>query len=136
MTLELLLQREPSSEKCTIGILWNGEEMLCYTLEDVVREVKIQNQTAIPAGRYQVRMTYSMRFGKIMPQLMDVPNFAGVRIHGGNTDADTEGCILVGMNKATDKIFNCPPALQKVYGLIAANEMNGGTWLTIKDADK
>lgn len=131
MTLELRLQRTPSTEKSTIGTLWNGSQMLCYTLEDVVREVKIPNQTAIPTGRYQVRMTYSMRFKKIMPQLMDVPNFAGVRIHGGNTDADTEGCILVGMHKDTDKIFDCSPAIQKVYDLIAANETIGGTWITI-----
>lgn len=131
MTLELRLQRTPSTDKSTIGTLWNGAQMLCYTLEDVVRDVKIPNQTAIPAGRYQVRMTYSMRFGKIMPQLMDVPNFSGVRIHGGNTDADTEGCILVGMHKDTDKIFDCAPAIQKVYDLIASNETIGGTWITI-----
>ena len=131
MELELNLKRSPSTTKCTIGSLWNGPQLLCFTLEDVVRETKIPNETAIPAGRYQVRMTYSMRFGKIMPQLMDVPNFAGVRIHGGNTDEDTEGCILVGMHKDKDKIYDCPPALQKVYSLIAANETTGGTWLTI-----
>lgn len=131
--LELKLQRTQLTDKATIGVLWADATLLCYTLEDAVREVKIQNKTAIPSGRYQVRMTYSMRFKKIMPQLMDVPNFAGVRIHGGNTESDTEGCILVGMHKdlKSQRIYECAPALKKVYDLIAANETTGGTWVTI-----
>jgi hypothetical protein len=131
--LELKLQRTIHTDTATIGVLWQDSSLLCYTLEDVVRDVKIDGQTAIPAGRYQVRITYSMRFGRVMPQLMDVPNFTGVRIHGGNTDADTEGCILVGMHKDVEgnRIYDCAPALQKVYALIAACETSGGTWITI-----
>jgi len=76
----------------------------CWTFEDVVREVpgqpvttwKIAHETAIPEGMYRIRFTPSARFHGLMPQLMDVPGFDGIRIHAGNTSADTSGCILVG----------------------------------------
>ena len=133
MKLELTLQRNKPTETSMIGSLWNESTFLAYTLEDIPRETKIMNQTSIPAGRYQVRMCFSNKFQKIMPLLMDVPNFQGIRIHGGNTDADTSGCILVGMHKGDNKIWDCAPALDKVYQLIAAAEMNGGTWIEIKN---
>ena len=53
-----------------------------------------------------------------MPHILNVPGFEGVRIHCGNTAADTEGCILVGMNEQTDSISNCKPAFLKVYTAI------------------
>ena len=105
MKLEFTLARVNLTSKNTIGVLRNENALICYTLEDKVRPPgeKVFAETAIPAGRYQVRMTYSTRFKKIMPLLMDVPGFSGIRIHGGNTEADTEGCILVGMRKDLDR---------------------------------
>ena len=135
MKLELTLARITLTDKVTLGILRNGVSLICYTLEDKVRPPgeKVYAETAIPIGRYQVRMTYSIRFKKIMPLLMDVPMFAGIRIHGGQTEKNTEGCILVGMHKdmLASRIYDCTPAINTVYRMIAANEMQGGTWLTI-----
>lgn len=92
-----LTRREFHPEK-TIGDLSIDGFLYCNTLEDTVRPpgVKIPGQTAIPAGRYEVRLTYSQRFKQVMPQLMNVPGFDGIRIHSGNTDKDTAGCLLVG----------------------------------------
>jgi hypothetical protein len=109
--LELLLQREPSYRGATIGKLYINGLFECYTLEDVVREVKgkpvkdwkIYGSTAIPSGIYDVEVNMSPRFKRRMPLLLNVEGFSGVRIHAGNDIDDTEGCILVGgaVNKTT-----------------------------------
>ncbi len=59
-----------------------------------------------------------------MPQIMDVPAFEGVRIHGGNTAKDTLGCILVGMNVGTNRISNCTPAAKLVMDFLEQAERN------------
>ncbi len=101
--MKLELVRESFTEKATEGKLYIDGEFECYTIEDVVRDVKIKNKTAIPAGIYNVIMTMSNRFKKILPLLEGVPNFTGVRIHSGNSSKDTEGCIIVGsINDRTD----------------------------------
>ena len=82
----------------TIGRLYVDGVYECYTLEDKVRDagVKVPNQTAIPTGTYKVIVDHSVHFGKDLPHILNVMGFDGVRIHSGNTDQDTEGCILLG----------------------------------------
>jgi len=67
------------------------------SLEDIKQE-KVYGKTAIPTGRYRVKLTYSPRFKRILPILISVPGFAGIRIHSGNSHEDTEGCLLPGSN--------------------------------------
>ena len=94
----ITVQRKHFSEVATIGDMLIDGKFLCNTLEDKVRDngQKIAGKTAIPYGRYEVVTSMSNRFGKLLPLLLEVPNFSGVRIHSGNTSNDTEGCILVG----------------------------------------
>lgn len=102
--MELLLQREPTVKETTLGSLFIDGVRICGTLEDVVREVpgqpvaswKIKGRTAIPVGRYKLALVDSPKFGPDTLTLVDVPGFEYIRIHSGNDDADTEGCILVG----------------------------------------
>jgi len=54
-----------------------------------------------------------------MPLLLDVPNFEGIRIHSGNTEADTEGCILVGFNRAPDFVGNSKMAFDVLFARIS-----------------
>jgi hypothetical protein len=102
----LELKRKIFTDDSTIGELSIDGTFICYTLEDKVREIKIKNVTAIPYGKYEVIINFSNRFQKYMPLLIDVPNYAGVRIHPGNKSGDTEGCILVGSSKSLNFIGN------------------------------
>lgn len=106
--MKLILRRIAKKPTYTIGRLFlmkdGKEEYLCDTLEDTVRVLeelsdKVPGRTAIPAGEYSLSLTYSNRFKRFLPLVEDVPFFAGIRIHAGNSDVDTEGCLLVGKNK-------------------------------------
>ena len=94
--MKLDLVRNKEDKEYTEGKLYINGEYFCDTIEDKIRDTKVKNQTAIPAGHYKVIISISNRFKKIMPLLLNVPNFEGIRIHSGNTKEDTEGCILVG----------------------------------------
>jgi Family of unknown function (DUF5675) len=113
--MELKVARQELSPRSTIGELSVNGEFECFTLEDCVRPVKIKGVTAIPAGTYEVVISFSQRFGKQLPLLLNVPNFDGVRIHPGNTDADTEGCLLVGKTKGQDFIGNSRAAFATLF---------------------
>lgn len=104
--MKLFLQRIAQKPEYTIGKLYIDNQYFCDTLEDTVREHKIAGKTAIPAGTYEVIVNRSPRFKRDLPLLLDVPNFEGIRIHRGNTDKDTSGCILVGENKVKGKVIN------------------------------
>lgn len=106
--MDLLLTRFKASDKATIGTLAVDNEFFCYTLEDALRwpGQKIPDRTAIDPGDYPVIIDFSNRFQREMPHVMDVPNFEGIRIHQGNTDADTSGCILVGSDYSGDDFIS------------------------------
>ena len=104
--MNLILKRIFLGETYTIGKLYVDGVKFCDTLEDKVRPYgeKIYGETAIPFGEYKVIITYSQRFKRHLPLLLDVPMFSGIRIHPGNTAADTHGCILVGVNDSKGRI--------------------------------
>lgn len=115
-TTELVLKRIKTVEnKRTLGELYVDFAKFTDTLEDVERLFwvgfgsdrkltgsKVIKETAIPKGRYRVIMTFSTRFKKRLPYLMNVDQFIGILMHGGNTEVDSEGCPLIG-EKISDK---------------------------------
>lgn len=113
--MKLKLKRIHKTDVSTIGELYVDGIFECYTLEDIERDVKIKSETAIPKGTYKVMITKSNRFKKYMPLLLNVPNFEGVRIHAGNTNHDTEGCILVGQTRSNDFIGKSRKAYDKLF---------------------
>jgi hypothetical protein len=115
--MEIQVRRFAFKENYTIGRMSIDNEFFCNTLEDVVRDLKdydhdgkwdnkINGETAIPCGRYQVVVTYSPKFGKRLPELLSVPGFLNIRIHAGADAKHTEGCILVGENKQKGRLIN------------------------------
>jgi hypothetical protein len=84
---------------------------------DYIEKVKVKHETAIPYGTYQVVMSYSNRFQKYLPELLNVPGFAGIRLHAGNTEADSSGCLLPGI-KAKDRVIQSRVTFTKLMSLI------------------
>lgn len=87
--MELILKRIHKGEDYTIGELYINGDFFSNTLEDKVRllnsyEDKIYGETAIPIGRYKVVLSYSNRFKRILPEILNVEFFNGIRIHEGN----------------------------------------------------
>lgn len=141
--MKLTLKRIALRPTYTIGKLYIDDVYFCDTLEDTVRdtnksgkfdngEQKIKGKTAIPYGTYEIKWTYSPRFKKYTPQLMNVPSFEGIRVHAGNTSADTEGCLILGENKQVGKVLNSRATINKFYPIIKEACSNGKVTIEIK----
>jgi hypothetical protein len=130
----LVIQREWISEECTIGRLFVDGRFFGYTLEDVERDVKVKGMTAIPKGSYEIIISYSRKFKRLLPLVLNVPNFKGIRIHTGNSAMDTEGCILVGTNRSQDNRFvlNSKLAFEKLMNILEVKSKSEKIILTIK----
>ena len=131
--MNITVKRIFKGPKYTIGKLSIDGHYFCDTLEDTVRPagVKIPGRTAIPAGKYQIEITESIRFNRLMPIIKDVPGFSGVRIHSGNTAEDTEGCILVGFNRVKSKVLDSRKTFQKLFKILIV-AVRGGENLEIE----
>lgn len=116
----LELKRKIFTDDSTIGELSIDGEFICFTLEDKVRETKIQNVTAIPYGKYEIVINFSNHFQQYMPLLLSVPGYEGVRIHSGNKSTDTEGCILVGSSKSLNFIGNSRATYKTLFAKLKA----------------
>jgi len=113
--MEIKIKRLHRTDHSTIGELSIDGKFECFTLEDIERDVKIKSETAIPKGTYKVIINRSNRFKRLLPLLLNVPNFEGIRIHSGNTNHDTEGCILVGLTRSQDFIGQSRKAFNKLF---------------------
>ena len=133
--MNLELKRKWFTERSTIGELYVNGVFECFILEDRVRETKIPNETAIPAGRYLIDMsTKSPRFGRILPRLVNVSGYTGVLIHPGNNPADTSGCLLPGMERETDRVLHSKIAFDSLNAKLEAAHASGqSTWIVITD---
>lgn len=138
--MEIELKRSIFTDNSTIGMLSIDGHFECYVLEDVVREVpgvsvqnwKVKSCTAIPEGRYQIARTMSPRFGRVLPLLIGVKGFDGIRIHPGNDADDTEGCLLPGLHKAKDMVTESRAAFNALDAKIEEALDAGETvWITV-----
>lgn len=144
--MELILNRIFKGTNYTIGNLYVNNEYFCDTLEDADRNlssdmteteisnIKIKSKTAIPTGTYKITMdvispkfskssTYKSINGKL-PRLLNVKGFDGILIHIGNTNEDTDGCILVGQNTQTGKVLNSKTTFFNLYDKLQTDKDN------------
>lgn len=123
---EIKITRYEFQDNRTFGYFeYNGIKIHC--LEDTdrglksdlplagIKELKVQNQTAIPYGRYEVGVSYSERFKKLMPIVMNVPGFSGIRVHSGNKETQTEGCPLIGLTRNPTMVLNSRDAFRPFF---------------------
>jgi hypothetical protein len=136
--MELQVKRHWFTEKTSIGILKVNDTWFSFTLEDALRAegVKVAGATCVDAGYYRLVLDYSNRFQCVMPHILDVPRFLGVRIHAGNKAEDTEGCILLGLERdplhQPDRILRSRDAFNALMVLLkAAADKGEEIWLTI-----
>lgn len=154
--MELILKRVAKKNDYTIGKLYINGTYFCDTLEPTWRNLlgravpkelesqhlgrtsgvkarKVKGKTAIPEGRYPVVITKSPRFKAWLPLLVGVPQFAGIRIHAGNTAKDTEGCILVGENRKVGMVVNSRIWLHRlIERFVHARDEDEAAFITIE----
>lgn len=142
--MNIILNRIAKKAKYTIGKLYINDKYFCDTLEDTDRGLtqsmteqqigskKVYGETAIPTGTYRIIISYSNKFKKQMPLLLNVPGFAGIRIHSGNTEKDSLGCILVGKNKAIGKVLESRDTYSKLFSILQEANKKETIKITIK----
>ena len=96
----------------------------CQTLEPARVNPVHPGQPLIPAGRYRVELTFSPKFQKVTPEVLNVPGRSDIRWHPGNFPKDTLGCVLVGESSTTDAVLNSVKAFERLMTLLkTANEI-------------
>lgn len=132
--MKILIERIANRDTYCIGKLYINGEYFCDTLEDTDRgldetmteeeiaKIKVYGQTAIPIGMYRLILNYSPKFKKVLPLLLDVKGYSGIRIHSGSTDKDTLGCILVGQNKVVGKVINSKVTFNALFKRLKQHE--------------
>ena len=144
MITELKLIRNEFSDSSTIGDLyWNGEKF-CIVLEDKDRGLtdamdlkeieskKVYGKTCIPYGRYQVIINFSNKFQKPMPLLLNVKGYEGIRIHTGNTELSSLGCLILGMAKQKDRILKSQDAFNLFFPKLEEALKTSKVFITIE----
>jgi len=116
--MKLELKRIAYRPAYTIGKLYIDGKYFCDTLEDTQREVKIMHETCIPAGTYQVIINMSNRFKRLMPLLVNVPGFEGIRIHNGANASHTSGCILTGKNSSIGQLTESKTMFENLFKVL------------------
>lgn len=146
--MELKLVRTEKTEESTIGNLYVNGIWEAFVLEDKdrgltqsmsleeIKALKVHGKTAIPAGKYEVAITFSNRFQKYLPLLINVPGFEGIRIHPGNTEADSSGCLLPGKTRGFNLVGESRKAFADLFAKLKAVEKKEKVFIEIVNGNQ
>lgn len=149
--MQIVVDRFISDDDTTVSKVNVDGQFVCFGLEDEFREEKVAKETRIPAGTYAIKLRtegghhdrYNTRFADIhkgMLHIQDVPNFTLILIHCGNTDEDTEGCLLLGLQSQTEpgemRVMQSTAAYQKFYPMVVEAAAAGDLDITFEDNDR
>lgn len=141
--MELISKSLFKTDESTISDISIDGKHLCFILEDKdrgltqntsieqIEKIKVFGLTCIPRGRYEIVITYSNRFKCMMPLLLDVKGWTGVRIHWGNWAKDTEGCLIVGTTVGKNEVEGSKIAYAKVISLLQDACSKGKVYITL-----
>ena len=146
--MNLKLIRDVRANTFTLGTFYVNGTRLGFTCEDADRSLeddkdndgntidqgeKVYGKTAIPLGTYKVILSFSHRFQKLMPEVLDVPQFSGIRIHGANTSDDVLGCVGLGKVRTQDGVANCKDVNDRLITMLQdAEERGESVFLTVE----
>ena len=132
--MRLTLMRIANRPTYCIGKLYIDGNYYCDVIEDTDRGLddkmseqeilakKVKGETAIPSGTYSVQITYSPKYKKNMPLLLNVKGYSGIRIHSGNSSKDTEGCLIVGKNKEVGKVLESRKTYNALFKILSSTK--------------
>jgi len=152
--MKILVLRFTDTGDATIGALYLNGIFQCYTCEDEERDIKLKGETRVPNGIYNVTLRreggfhnrYKEKFGRKHKGMLAISNkpdywivkdgmsFQYVLIHIGNTDDNTDGCLLVGNQATKSTVGSSTDAYRVLYPKIA-NAIVRGEKVTIEYRD-
>lgn len=107
------LQRNSDNGKCMLGRLTLPSGLVLATIERPWKDNK-PNISCIPAGTYRCVLSMSPRFRRMLYEVQNVPNRAGIRIHVANWASELHGCIAVGLVHGPDMVLKSTIAMQRM----------------------
>lgn len=105
-------KRVANTNNSTLGILYLNTTPIGFVIEDEPRVTKVVGETRIPAGKYKLAINKTItpktsEYRAKYPwfeyhiELQNVPGFTNVYVHVGNTEKDTMGCQVIGLDATT-----------------------------------
>ena len=108
------------SKNHTKSIIFVNDQFFCFGMEP---ENKFNNtikgqRDLIPEGSYPIKLSKSPKFKRVLPEILNVPNNSGIRIHPGNFPSDTSGCLIMGAYFYEDNLFNSKKKVDEFYQIL------------------
>lgn len=103
--MRIRIERRWPKSTYIIGRIYIDGEFFCNSLELPYRNNQ-NSISSIPTGTYEVINSYSAKFKRVLPLVLDVPGRSGIRFHRGNYPRDSHGCIICGENTKVGCVYN------------------------------